>query len=82
VISSPCSFWTDGSTPGGGVGCAPRSQLEAYVPSSDTYIEKDASINNHIQTVGRAARNVRGKAINELKQRGMGMPPPRAVEPA
>src|SRR5690554_7488621 len=24
-------------------------QPEAYVPSSDTYIEKDASINNHIE---------------------------------
>src|SRR5690606_19736379 len=30
-------------------------QPEAYVPSSDTYIEKDASINDHIEQMRRAA---------------------------
>src|SRR3569833_4107072 len=35
-------------------------QPEAYVPSSDTYIEKDASINEHIEQMRRAAAGARG----------------------
>ncbi len=53
-------------------------QPEAYVPSSDTYIEKDASINSHIEQMRLSATKAAARAPRRHHRRdGIGDLRPR-----